>query len=400
MKIEERFINYVKYDTQSDESSTTVPSTIKQKELAKHLVKELKDIGIENAYMNEYGEVYAFIEKNCDDKDSIGFIAHMDTAPDCSGKDVKPRIVYNYQGEELYLNENVRLSPKDFENLNNHLNEDLIVTDGTTLLGADDKAGIAIIMTMAEVIMSNPQIKHGRIGIAFTCDEEIGRGADQFDLETFKCDYAYTIDGGDVDVIAYENFNAYAAQVKIQGRSVHPGDAKNKMINASLVGMEFHQCLNPYKNPSITEGYEGFYHLTGFDGQCEQATLTYILRDHDIQKVHEYIEEFKNVASFINKKNKDDIIELNFVEQYKNMRSYIEKDMRCVDKAIQAIKDCGLTAKSEPIRGGTDGASLTYKGLCCPNLGTGGENYHGKFEYVSIQKMEKMVEILLSIISQ
>ena len=400
MNIEERFINYVKFDTQSNDHSETTPSTMKQKELAKFLVEELKSLGINNAFMNEYGEVYASIDANCEGKDRIGFIAHMDTAPDCSGKDVKPRIVLDYQGGDIQLNEHVVLSPKEFSNLNKHIGEDLIVTDGTTLLGADDKAGIAIIMNMAEYIMNHPEIEHGYIGIAFTCDEEVGRGADNFDLETFKCDYAYTVDGGDVNGIAYENFNAYGALVSIQGRSVHPGDAKHKMINASLVGMEFHNCLDPYKNPAITEGYEGFYHLTDFDGQCEQAKLSYILRDHDYDKVLGYIEEFKNAADYLNKKYNEEIVSCQFKLQYKNMRSIIEQDMRCVDKAMKAISACGLTPVAEPIRGGTDGSRLTYEGLNCPNLGTGGENYHGKFEYVSIQNMNKMVDILINIITQ
>ena len=400
MNIEERFINYVKFDTQSNDHSETTPSTMKQKELAKYLVEELKSLGINNAFMNEHGEVYASIDANCEGKDRIGFIAHMDTAPDCSGKDVKPRIVLDYQGGDIQLNEHVVLSPKEFSNLNKHIGEDLIVTDGTTLLGADDKAGIAIIMNMAEYIMNHPEIEHGYIGIAFTCDEEVGRGADNFDLETFKCDYAYTVDGGDVNGIAYENFNAYGALVSIQGRSVHPGDAKHKMINASLVGMEFHNCLDPYKNPAITEGYEGFYHLTDFDGQCEQAKLSYILRDHDYDKVLGYIEEFKNAADYLNKKYNEEIVTCQFKLQYKNMRSIIEQDMRCVDKAMKAIANCGLNPVAEPIRGGTDGSRLTYEGLNCPNLGTGGENYHGKFEYVSIQNMNTMVDILLNIITQ
>ena len=399
MKIEERFINYVKFDTQSDDASTTTPSTMKQKELAKYLVNELKELGIENAFMNEYGEVYASIEANCEGKDRIGFIAHMDTAPDCSGCNVKPRIVH-YEGGDIQLNDHVVLSLKDFDNLNKHIGEDLIVTDGTTLLGADDKAGIAIIMNMIEYVLNHSEAKHGTICIAFTCDEEVGRGADDFDLETFNCDYAYTVDGGDINGIAYENFNAYGAKVSIQGRSVHPGDAKYKMINASLVGMEFHHCLDPYKNPAITEGYEGFYHLTDFDGQCEQATLSYILRDHDYNKVLGYIEEFKNAADYLNKKYKDEIVTCDFKLQYKNMRGIIEQDMRCVDKAMKAIADCGLTPVAEPIRGGTDGSRLTYEGLNCPNLGTGGENYHGKFEYVSIQNMNTMVDILLNIITQ
>ena len=400
MKIEERFLNYVKFDTQADPYSETTPSTFKQKELSQYLVNELHELGVLNASMNEYGEVYAHLEANCEGKDRIGFIAHMDTAPDCSGKDIKPRIVKNYDGSDIQLNEKVVLSPKEFDNLNNHINEDLIVTDGTTLLGADDKAGIAIIMNMVETLVNNPEIKHGYIGIAFTCDEEVGRGAENFDLERFACDYAYTVDGGDIDVVAYENFNAYEACVKVFGKSVHPGDAKNKMVNASLVGMEFQSCLNPFKDPAITSGYEGFYHLTDFNGQCEQAELYYILRDHDMDKLMIQVEEFKDVCDFLNKKYGYNVVEVTFKEQYKNMRSYIEKDMRCVDKAFAALKACGLDPRSEAVRGGTDGAALTYKGLNCPNLGTGGENYHGKYEYVSIQDMEKMVEVLIRIISE
>ena len=399
MKIEERFLEYVKFDTQADPDSTSTPSTMKQKELSKYLVEELHRLGVSNASMNEHGEVYAHLEANCEGKDRIGFIAHMDTAPDCSGKDIQPRIVKNYDGSDIQLNEKVVLSPKEFDNLNNHINEDLIVTDGTTLLGADDKAGIAIIMNMVETLVNNPEIKHGYIGVAFTCDEEVGRGAENFDLERFACDYAYTVDGGDIDVVAYENFNAYEACVKVFGKSVHPGDAKNKMVNASLVGMEFQNCLNPFKDPAITSGYEGFYHLTDFNGQCEQAELYYILRDHDMDKLMIQVEEFKDVRDFLNKKYGYNVVEVTFREQYKNMRSYIEKDMRCVDKAFAALKACGLEPRSEAVRGGTDGAALTYKGLNCPNLGTGGENYHGKYEYVSIQDMEKMVEVLLEIIS-
>ena len=399
MKIEERFLEYVKFDTQADPDSTSTPSTMKQKELSKYLVEELHRLGVSNASMNEHGEVYAHLEANCEGKDRIGFIAHMDTAPDCSGKDIQPRIVKNYDGSDIQLNEKVVLSPKEFDNLNNHINEDLIVTDGTTLLGADDKAGIAIIMNMVETLVNNPEIKHGYIGVAFTCDEEVGRGAENFDLERFACDYAYTVDGGDIDVVAYENFNAYEACVKVFGKSVHPGDAKNKMVNASLVGMEFQSCLNPFKDPAITSGYEGFYHLTDFNGQCEQAELYYILRDHDMDKLMIQVEEFKDVRDFLNKKYGYNVVEVTFKEQYKNMRSYIEKDMRCVDKAFAALKACGLDPRSEAVRGGTDGAALTYKGLNCPNLGTGGENYHGKYEYVSIQDMEKMVEVLLEIIS-
>ena len=296
MKIEERFLNYVKFDTTSDPDSETTPSSMKQKKLAQFLVDELHELGIENAFMNEYGEVYAHIEANSDVKERIGFIAHMDTSPDCSGKDIHPQIIRNYDGEDIVLNSETILSPKEFTNLYQHFHQDLIVTDGTTLLGADDKAGIAIIMSMAEHIVKDDSIKHGYIGIAFTCDEEVGRGADNFDLETFNCDYAYTVDGGDINVIAYENFNAYEAIVHVHGKSVHPGDAKGKMVNASLAGMQFHACLDPFKDPAVTEGYEGFHHLTDFEGQCEQATLSYILRDHDENKLAQQIKEARAFA--------------------------------------------------------------------------------------------------------
>ena len=399
MKIEERFLNYVKFDTTSDPASETVPSTMKQKELARFLVDELHEMGIENAYMNDFGEVYAHIEANCDMKERIGFIAHMDTSSDCSGKDVCPRIIRDYDGSDIELNPRVILSPKEFKNLYRHLHQDLIVTDGNTLLGGDDKAGIAIIMSMAERIMEDESLKHGYIGMAFTCDEEIGRGADHFDLQAFHCDYAYTVDGGDINVIAYENFNACEAVVHVHGKSVHPGDAKGKMINASLAGMQFHMCLDPFKDPAITEGYEGFHHLTDFQGKCDEATLSYILRDHDEDKLAAMIKELENVRDFMNQRYGYEIIDLEIHEQYKNMRTYIEKDMRCIDKAVKALKECGLRGDSEAIRGGTDGAMLTYKGLNCPNLGTGSENCHGRYEYVSIQDMDVMTEVLIKIVS-
>lgn len=400
MKIEERFLNYVQFDTQADPYSESTPSTFKQKKLGEYLVNELHELGISNAFMNEYGEVYAHIEANCEGMDKIGFIAHMDTSFDCAGDNIHPRIVKDYDGSDIQLNEAVVLSPNEFENLLHHLHEDLIVTDGTTLLGADDKAGIAIIMNLVEKLLNEPQIKHGKIGVAFTCDEEVGRGADNFDLKTFDCDYAYTIDGGDINMIAYENFNAYEAKVHINGKSVHPGDAKGKMVNASLVGMEFHSLLNVYENPACTSGYEGFNHLTEFSGQCEEANLEYIIRNHDETKLMKQIEEFKNAQNFLNQKYGYEVIELECNEQYKNMRSIIEKDMRCVEKGVRALKMCGLSGESEAIRGGTDGASLTYQGLNCPNLGTGGENFHGKYEYVSIQNMAKMVDVLVHIVSE
>lgn len=397
MKIEDRFLRYVKFDTQSDPESLSTPSSMKQKELAKFLVNELHEMGVENAFMNDEGEVYASIAANCEGMTSIGFIAHMDTSPDSSGKDIQPRIVRDYDGGDIQLNQETVLSPLEFENLKHHLHEDLIVTDGTTLLGADDKAGIAIIMNMLEVVL-NQDIKHGKIAVAFTCDEEVGRGAENFDLELFDSDYAYTVDGGDINVIAFENFNATEAILKIRGKSVHPGDAKGKMVNASLVGMDFHHLLDPFKNPACTSGYEGFAHLTDFNGKCEEAEMMYILRDHDEEKLEELKKEFMNATAYLNQKLGYEAIKLTFNEQYKNMRSYIEKDMRCVERGVHALKTCGLSGEYEAIRGGTDGAMLTYKGLNCPNLGTGGENFHGKYEYVSIQNMETMVKVLVNIV--
>lgn len=397
MKVEERFLNYVKFDTQSDEKSSTTPSTFKQKALGEFLVKELHSLGIQNAQMNEEGEVYAYIEANSDSKDKIGFIAHMDTSPDASGSGIKPRIVYDYDGNDIQLNQSRILSVSEFDNLKRHLHQDLIVTDGTTLLGADDKAGIAIIMSMAERLMTN-KCEHGKVSIAFTCDEEVGRGADNFELERFDCDYAYTVDGGDINYIAYENFNAYEVNVEVIGKSVHPGDAKNKMMNASLLAMEFNSLLNPFEVPSCTSGYEGFHHLTDMNGNCEKAVLSYILRNHDADKLSKQIDAFKQACDYMNQKYGYEMIHLKMHEQYKNMKSYIEKDMTCVDRAVRALRFCGLSGESEAIRGGTDGAMLTYKGLSCPNLGTGGENFHGPYEYVSIQDMNTMVDVLMKIV--
>ncbi len=398
--VTERFLTYVKHHTTSDEDSRSFPSTKNQLTFAAFLAKECEAIGLQSVFVDEYGYVTATLPGTMQDAPTIGFIAHMDTSPDASGADIHPRIVHDYDGADIWLNESVVLSPKEYDNLLNHLHEDLIVTDGTTLLGADDKAGIAIIMNFVETLLSHPNMLHGDIGIAFTCDEEVGRGAENFDFDTFGCDYAYTVDGGDIHVIAYENFNAYEAIVNIQGKSIHPGSAKGKMINAALVGIEFNQCLNPLETPQTTSGYEGFHHLVDFHGQCEQAVLTYILRDHDESKLMKKIEDFKIVEEYLNKKYGYEMIHIDFVEQYKNMRSYIEKDMRCVEKAQRALNQCSLDYYTEAIRGGTDGAVLTYQGLNCPNLGTGGENFHGKYEYVSIQNMEKMVEVLLNIVSE
>ena len=400
MRVEERFLNYVKIDTQSNPNSETTPSTMKQFDLAHVLVKEMKELGIKDAYVDDFGVVYGSIEANVEGRDAIGFIAHMDTSSDCSGANIKPRIIEKYDGGEILLNKELKVSmdPKEFPGLSKYIGDDLIVTDGTTLLGADDKAGIAEIMSMAEYVLQHSEIKHGKIGIAFTPDEEVGRGADNFDIKKFSCDYAFTVDGGDVDCIDYENFNAASASIKVHGKSIHPGNSKNKMVNALLVAYEFHHCLNVFENPACTDGYDGFNHLTDLHGACELAEMSYIIRNHDAEKLAHQKAEFENARDFLNKKYGYEIIECIIKDSYANMRECIEKDMRCVEVAKQAMLAIGLTPRSSAIRGGTDGSRLTYEGLNTPNLGTGGENYHGKYEFASIQAMNKATELLIQII--
>lgn len=400
MKIENRFLKYVSFDTQSDPESKTSPSTMKQLLLGKYLVEELQALGVNNAHLDDYGIVYASIPANTKGKESIGFLAHMDTSPDASGKDIKPQQITNYDGKTILLNKDLQLylNPKEFPALNDVIGHDLITTDGTTLLGADDKAGIAIIMQMVETIQSNPEILHGPIQIAFTPDEEVGGGTDHFDVEKFSADFAYTVDGGTIHEIGYENFNAYEANIVIHGRSVHPGSAKNEMINALLVAIEFEQMLPVCKKPEYTEGYEGFNHLHALQGGCDQANMSYILRDHNLQSLKEQIQVFKNISAYLNTKYGYAICELSFKEQYLNMYEILKDDMRSVEKAIKAMKKVNLQAKPDPIRGGTDGARLTFMGLPCPNLGTGGYNYHGRFEYVSVTMMRQGVALLLEMI--
>lgn len=400
MKVAERFLKYVKIDTQSNPESETIPSTMKQKELGQLLVEELHELGIMNAFMDEYGRVYAHIEANCEGKEAIGFMAHMDTAPDCSGKNVCPRIISNYQGEKIVLNEEkkIEMDSTMFPNLKKYVGEDLIVTDGTTLLGADDKAGVAEIMTMVEVLLHHPEIKHGAIALAFTCDEEVGRGCEKFDMDHFICEYAYTVDGGEVNAVDYENFNAAEAKLFIQGQSIHPGDAKGKMVNALLLAYEFHQCLPSFDNPAYTQGYEGFNHLTDLTGQVEEAHAQYIIRNHDEALFAKQKQDFVRAKDFINAKYGYEAIQLEIHDQYANMRQLIEKDMRCVERVKQAMEKQSMNCVSHAIRGGTDGAMLTYMGINTPNLGTGGENFHGKYEYISIQQMQKVVDLLVEIV--
>jgi tripeptide aminopeptidase len=400
----EKFLKYVKVDTQSDPDSGTSPSTMKQHDLAKILRDELIEIGASDVYYDEeHCYVYASIPSNIDDdkkRYKMGFVAHMDTSDEVSGKDVKPRIIDNYEGTEINLSSDgkVVLSPDDFPELLNHIGEDLIVTDGTTLLGADDKAGVSEIMTMAETLLSNPDIKHGDIKIAFTPDEEIGEGTAYFDIERFGADYAFTVDGGKLGELEYENFNAAEGIIKVHGRSVHPGDAKNKMINAALLCYEFHSMLPVFQNPMYTEKREGFFHLTDVNGGTENAEATYIIRDHDEKLFDAKKKLFKDAADYLNKKYGEGTVEVVLRDQYFNMIEKIRPHMHLIDNAKKVMAELGITLIDSPIRGGTDGAALSYKGLPCPNLCTGGYNYHGKYEYASVQEMRKVVDILLGIV--
>lgn len=399
MNVIERFLNYVSYDTQSDPDSDTTPSSAKQLKLARALVEEMKAMGIQDAHVDESGIVYGSIPATIQGVKPMGFIAHMDTSPDMSGTNVKPRIIENYDGGVIVLNEEkkITMSPDDFDSLKDKKGKKLIVTDGTTLLGADDKAGIAEILTMVEELI-NSELPHGEIKLAFTPDEEVGRGADNFDVKKFGAAFAYTVDGGEVDSVDYENFNAASAVVDIQGLSIHPGDAKGKMINALLVGMEFHQLLPVFDNPAYTQGYEGFHHLTDMSGECEKAQMSYIIRNHDEALFQKQKEQFVQAAAYMNQKYPDGTITLTIKDSYANMRQIIEQDMSIIDLVKRSMKDIGIEPVSHAIRGGTDGARLTYDGLPCPNLGTGGYNYHGKYEFACVDEMEQSVALLLKIV--
>ena len=398
MKVHERFLNYVKIDTQSVHDAKKIPSSEKQKDLGRLLVEEMISIGIEDAYMDENGYVYGTVKGNTD-APVIGFIAHMDTSPDMPGSGVKPKIIYNYDGSDIMLNDEKQIVMKTemFEHLSKYIDQDLIVTDGTTLLGADDKAGIAEIMSMAEYLINNPQIKHGTIKIGFTPDEEVGQGAELFNIEKYGADYAYTVDGGEIGELEYENFNAASAKVTINGVNIHPGTAKNKMKNSILIGMEFHNMLPVYETPENTEGYEGFSLLTDMSGNVEKTLLEYIIRDHDIAKFNIKKERFQKIADYLNEKYGQGTIELKLEDSYFNMKEKILPHMHIVENAIRAMENVGIEPKVVPIRGGTDGARLSYMGLPCPNLCTGGHNFHGRYEYISIQSMEKVVELLIEI---
>lgn len=398
MRAYERLLNYVKVYTTSDEESETCPSAKRELDLARILVDELKELGVTNAECDSNGYVYASLpaSEGCEDAPKIGFIAHMDTAPDFSGENVNPLVHDNYNGEDVELIGRT-IKTSDFPHLKDLKGKTLITSDGTTLLGADDKSGVSEIMTMIEEI-SKSDIKHGKILIGFTPDEEIGRGADLFNVEKFGADFAYTVDGGEENAIEFENFNAASCEVEIEGESIHPGDAKDKMINASLVAMDFNSRLPQNETPRDTEGYEGFFHLTDMEGDVSNAKLSYIIRDHDANKFAERCERAKQIEKEINEKWNKEICKVTVKEQYRNMKEKIEPVMFVVERAEKAIKDAGLDPKFVAIRGGTDGARLSFMGLPCPNLGTGGYAFHGPYEHITAEAMDKMVEILINIV--
>lgn len=403
MLIEKRFLKYVSFDTQSDESSTTSPSTEKQFDLADFLSEEMQILGVDEVERTDQGIVYGKIYSNSDEPmKAIGFIAHMDTSPDASGHDIHPRIIRSYPGGRIILNEEKKmyLDPETNPELKGLVGDDLITTDGTTLLGADDKAGVAIIMSMVEYICQNRDFKHGDICIAFTPDEEVGRGTENFDVKRFGADYAYTVDGGRIDEFSFENFNAYKADVTITGKSYHPGDSKGKMVNALTLGRQFDTMLGDNKRPEATEHKEGFYHLHYMEGDVSTTKMTYILRDHDMDNMHDMIHTMQLAASYLNQVNHGHYIDIDFTLQYKNMIEVINKTPDIVYKVKQAMINIGLEPIASPIRGGTDGANLSFMGLPCPNLGTGGYNYHGPYEFCSINSMKKGVKLLLELIKE
>lgn len=401
MDLTERFLRYTAVDTQSDENSATVPSTARQLDLARMLKAELEEMGLEDVVMDSMGYVYATLAANTDREiPTVGFISHMDTSPSMSGKDVKARIVKCYDGGDIVLNreQGIVLSPTLFPELLAHRGEDLIVTDGTTLLGADDKAGIAEIISAVEYLLQHPEIKHGRVRVAFNPDEEIGIGADHFDVERFGCDFAYTVDGGEVGEIEYENFNAAKAVFRIQGLEVHPGYGKGKMVNASLLATELTGMFPADETPATTEGYEGFYHLTGLNGEVDHASATYIIRDHDRARFEARKAFARNVAARMNAKYGQGTVSVDVSDQYYNMKEQIDKVPYVVDIACDAMKLAGVTPVKVPIRGGTDGAQLSFKGLPCPNLFAGGLNFHGRYEFVPIQSMQKAMLTVIRVI--
>lgn len=398
--VTDRFLRYVAVDTQSMDDQESFPSTEKQKNLGRMLEKELREMGVSGVRMDEYGYVCGFIPATADHNvPSLGFLSHMDTSPSCSGAGIAARIIRGYDGGDILLNSETgeMLSPAEFPELKNYAGQDLITTDGTTLLGADDKAGVAEIMTMAQYLLDHPEIKHGKICIGFTPDEEVGRGTDFFDVSSFGADVAYTVDGGALGELEYENFNAASAKLTIHGVSIHPGSARGKMKNSLLIAMELQSMLPAFENPACTDGYEGFFHLDFMSGDVELTTMKYIIRDHDMEKFISKKKLMEHAAAFLNAKYGEGTVELDLQDSYYNMREKIEPHRYLVTIAEEAMKELGITPKVCPIRGGTDGARLSYMGLPCPNLCTGGHNFHGRREYVCIQSMEAVVNLLVAI---
>lgn len=399
-KILDRFLRYVAVNTQSDPESEAQPSSARQFDLLKMLCKELQDMGVE-ATLDEYGYVMGSIPSNCGDKvPAVGFIAHVDTSPDASGTGIKPQIIKDYDGTDILLNPDTGLALKtaDFPELKDYAGQTIITTDGTTLLGADDKAGVAEIMDAVQYIMAHPEFRHGPVKIGFTPDEEIGRGVAKFDVARFGARYAYTMDGGAIGELEYENFNAASATVHIQGRNIHPGYAKGKMLNAILIGMELNALLPVGQRPEFTEGYEGFMHIVNFSGTVEEASFSYIIRDHDMQLFDDKKEMLKKCADFINMKYGEGVATVEIKHQYYNMKKEVEPHYHIIEKAVKAMEMEGITPRIQPIRGGTDGANLSFMGLPCPNIFAGGHNFHGKLEYVPLESMEKAGRVILNII--
>ena len=398
MTVTERFLNYTAFDTQSSEESQSTPSTPGQMVFASYLAEELKREGLHDVVLDDKGYVYATLPENVtEDLPTIGFIAHYDTSPDCSGSNVKPRIVEDYDGGEIAISENIALSPTLFPEMLEHKGEDLIVTDGHTLLGADDKAGIAEIVQAMTWLRDHPEVKHGRVRIAFTPDEEIGRGADHFDVEGFDCQWAYTMDGGDVGELEYENFNAASAKVMLRGVSVHPGYAKGKMVNASLLAMEFASQLPADERPETTKGYEGFFHVTGISGNVGEACLSLIIRDHDRECFDKRKKLVADIATKMNSRYGEGTVTMEMHDQYYNMKEVVAGQQHIIDLALEAMRRAGVEPRVQPIRGGTDGAQLSFKGLPCPNIFAGGLNFHGPYEFIPVQSMEKAVRVIVGI---
>ncbi|MBR4973988.1 MAG: peptidase T [Bacteroidales bacterium] len=400
-KILDKFLRYVAVDTMSDPDSPSQPSTQKQFNLLNLLCEELKAMGVENVSVDQYGYLMATIPSNIEkDVPAIGFIAHVDSSPDASGADIKPEVFENYDGGDIVINpeKGMKLSPADFPELRRYIGQTIVTTDGTTLLGADDKAGVAEIMCAAEYIMTHPEFKHGEIKIGFTPDEEIGRGVDYFDVAKFGAKYAYTMDGGQIGELEYENFNAAGAKITVQGRNIHPGYAKDKMVNAIILASELNDMLPVWQRPEHTTGYEGFFHIVKFSGVVEEATIQYIIRDHDFELFEQKKKLLEECVAFMNAKYGEGTFTLEMKDQYYNMRKEVEPHYHIIETAVKAMEEAGIEVDIRPIRGGTDGARLSFMGLPCPNIFAGGHNFHGKFEYVPVESMEKATEVILNIL--